>query len=233
MPDEVDPTAVIAAQQVMTPTTAVRKMEVNSVNPLDFVRQHAEEGKSVVAVAVSESTADPILQEKQVEVAELYVTVPMDIASKYTEGEVVVAAAAAAAAAGSDAAAVALPEPSLGPSHFDLQLGERLQLSGWSSYSVVATVEEVAAEDCKYQELEAYHLKPNQHGHRLLQKLHYLCLLPPDQRVQAPQMIQHYLSNDYMSVDQRFERKLHPHVTKEVDVNAGGGPSFSVSKIPS
>lgn len=39
-------------------------------------------------------------------------------------------------------------------------------------------------------------------------------------------------------VDQQFERKLHPHhhvaatKSKEVDKNAGGVPSFSVSKIP-
>jgi len=107
-----------------------QKMEVDSVNPMDFGRKHAE-GESVVAVAVPEPTDEPNLQMKQVEVAELSETGP--VATKYaarTVAVVVVVAAAAAAVAGSDVAAVALPEPALRPIHLDLHLEERLKLLG-------------------------------------------------------------------------------------------------------
>ena len=105
-----------------------QKMEVDSVNPMDFGRKHAE-GESVVAVAVPEPTDEPNLQMKQLEVAELSETGP--VATKYAARTVaVVVAAAAAAVAGSDAAAVALPEPALRPIHLDLHLEERLKLLG-------------------------------------------------------------------------------------------------------
>ena len=107
-----------------------QKMEVDSVNPMDFGRKHAE-GESVVAVAVPEPTDEPNLQMKQVEVAELSETGP--VATKYaarTVAVVVVVVAAAAAVAGSDVAAVALPEPALRPIHLDLHLEERLKLLG-------------------------------------------------------------------------------------------------------
>jgi hypothetical protein len=106
-----------------------QKMEVDSVNPMDFGRKHAE-GESVVAVAVPEPTDEPNLQMKQVEVAELSETGP--VATKYAARTVavVVVVAAAAAVAGSDVAAVALPEPALRPIHLDLHLEERLKLLG-------------------------------------------------------------------------------------------------------
>ena len=110
-----------------------QKMEVDSVNPMDFGRKHAE-GESVVAVAVPEPKDEPNLQMKQVEVAELSETGP--VATKYAARTVavvvvgVVAAAAAVAVAGSDVAAVALPEPALRPIHLDLHLEERLKLLG-------------------------------------------------------------------------------------------------------
>ncbi len=107
-----------------------QKMEVDSVNPMDFGRKHAE-GESVVAVAVPEPTDEPNLQMKQVEVAELSETGP--VATKYaarTVAVVVVVVVAAAAVAGSDVAAVALPEPALRPIHLDLHLEERLKLLG-------------------------------------------------------------------------------------------------------
>jgi hypothetical protein len=105
-----------------------QKMEVDSVNPMDFGRKHAE-GESVVAVAVPEPTDEPNLQMKQVEVAELSETGP--VATKYAARTVaVVVVVAAAAVAGSDVAAVALPEPALRPIHLDLHLEERLKLLG-------------------------------------------------------------------------------------------------------
>jgi hypothetical protein len=105
-----------------------QKMEVDSVNPMDFGRKHAE-GESVVAVAVPEPKDEPNLQMKQVEVAELSETGP--VATKYAARTVaVVVVVAAAAVASSDVAAVALPEPALRPIHLDLHLEERLKLLG-------------------------------------------------------------------------------------------------------
>jgi hypothetical protein len=99
-------------------------------------------------------------------------------------------------------------------------------------------VKEVAAEaeDWNSQEQqEPSHLKPDGHCFLQIQTLHYMRLLARKQRVHdVPQMMQHYPPNDCVSVDdQRFERKLRPHITKEVDTNASGVPSVSVSKIPS
>ena len=81
------------------------------------------------------------------------------------------------------------------------------------------------------------------HRHCLLQILHWLCRLRIHDNSQK---IQHYLlPTDYLSADQMVEMKLYPHhlvaetKAKEVStteanaiVNAGGAPSFVVSKIP-
>ena len=143
------------------------ELMVESARPINFGRKYSEEEESFAAAA-PEPTEEPILQMK-VEVAELTETV--HDATKFAAGAVVVVVAAAAAVVGSAAAVVALPEPALGPIHFDLHLEERLKLLGRYCYSIVAIVGQVAPGD-NSQEHEPSHLKPG--GHRLLdmQTLH-------------------------------------------------------------
>jgi len=144
------------------------ELMVESARPINFGRKYSEEEESFVAAA-PEPTEEPILQMK-VEVAELTETV--HDATKFAAGAVVVVVVAAAAAVvGSAAAVVALPEPALGPIHFDLHLGERLKLLGRYCYSIVAIVGQVAPGD-NSQEHEPSHLKPGGHGLLDMRTLH-------------------------------------------------------------
>jgi hypothetical protein len=216
----------------------VKKTEAHSAGSKDVESQFVVAVVVAAAAAVSEPEFDLVLPMKQVEVELVSVIVPMNHDPTHIEEE-------AAVGGGASAADVAVPEPKLGPIHFDLHLGQRLKMlvGGWC-YSIVAMVEsEVAAEDWKHCQKEATHLPPNQYDHRLLQTLHYLCpllllplLLTHEQRVHdLPQTRnEEHLPHDYLSADRQVAKKLHPQhpVAKEVTAVTGGGVLFSVSIYP-